>query len=196
MLNVNNGFEIVLASSSTRRQNLFNKMEIKFRIEIKSVNEVYPSNLRGFEIPQYIVKKKAAPFKNFINEKELIITADTIVWHDNMCLGKPKSKLEAKSMLKSLSSNSHEVITAVGFLQKNNWQTIYEISKVTFGLISEKEILSYIETGSTMDKAGSYGIQDPFGIRNITSIEGSYTNIIGLPVTQVLKKINEITSQK
>jgi len=142
------------------------------------------------------VKKKAAPFKNFINEKELIITADTIVWHDNMCLGKPKSKLEAKSMLKSLSSNSHEVITAVGFLQKNNWQTIYEISKVTFGLISEKEILSYIETGSTMDKAGSYGIQDPFGIRNITSIEGSYTNIIGLPVTQVLKKINEITSQK
>jgi septum formation protein len=95
-------------------------------------------------------------------------------------------------LLLSLSNTTHQVITAVGFLQKHKWECIHEISEVTFGPLSKTEIQNYIETGSPMDKAGAYGIQDSFGTLNIRSISGSYTNIIGLPVTQVLEKIKEI----
>ena len=95
----------------------------------------------------------------------------------------------------TLANDSHEVITAVGFLQKDSWDVIYEVSRVTFGVLNDLEIENYIKTGSPLDKAGAYGIQDSFGIQNITSIHGSYSNIIGLPVPQVLKKIKEIITK-
>ncbi len=186
-------FEIILASGSPRRQEFFRAMEISFQVKVIPVKEDYPPELNGIQIAQHIVRQKAVPFLNDISENQLIITADTVVWHDKKALGKPQNPEEAKKMLHSLSASTHDVITAVGFLQKEKWESLYEVSKVSFAPLPDDEIEAYIRSGSPMDKAGAYGIQDDFGIRNVTFIEGSYSNIIGLPVPQVLKKIKEIT---
>ena len=194
MLNTN-GIEIILASGSPRRKAFFEQMELPFKVKVIPVDEDFPSGLNGIEIAKHIVHQKADAFLRNMKEKQLVITADTIVWHNNESLGKPKNNVQAKNMLMTLSNDSHEVITAVGFLQKDSWELIYEVSRVTFGKINDLEIGNYIKTGSPLDKAGAYGIQDSFGIKNITSINGSYSNIIGLPVPQVLKKIKEIISK-
>tara|TARA_B110000238_G_scaffold200768_1_gene252256 strand:+ start:2058 stop:2642 length:585 start_codon:yes stop_codon:yes gene_type:complete len=190
------GYKIILASGSPRRQKFFEEMEIDFSKKVLSIDENFPDVLKGVEIAQYIAKQKAKPFKAIIKKDEIIITADTIVWNKNKYLGKPKNREEATQILQSLSDNTHQVITAVGFLQKNKWDCIHEISEVTFGSLSDETIQSYIRTGSPMDKAGAYGIQDSFGVQNILSISGSYTNIIGLPVAQVLEKIKEIITKE
>ena len=189
------GFELILASGSPRRKAFFEEMELPFRVQVLPVNENFPSGLDGIAIAQHIVRKKAEAFLEIIKEKQLVITADTVVWHKNQFLGKPQNNNEAKTMLRSLSNDTHDVITAVGFLQKTNWEMLFEVSQVCFGPLSDNEIDAYVKTGSPLDKAGAYGIQDPFGIRNVTFIKGSYSNIIGLPVPQVLKKIREITSK-
>ena len=190
------GYKIILASGSPRRQKFFEEMEIAFSKKVLSIDENFPDVLKGVEIAKYIAKQKAKPFKAIIKKDEIIITADTIVWNKNKYLGKPKNREEATQILQSLSDNTHQVITAVGFLQKNKWDCIHEISEVTFGSLSDETIQSYIRTGSPMDKAGAYGIQDSFGVQNILSISGSYTNIIGLPVAQVLEKIKEIIKKE
>ena len=184
--------QIILASGSPRRKFFFEKMQLNFIVKVIPVKEKYPPGLNGIETARHIAHKKSEAFFEKIKKNQLVITADTIVWHKNKTLGKPSNSIEAKIMLKKLSNSSHEVITAVCFLTKEKIEIIHEVSTVTFGQVSENEINDYIKTGSPFDKAGSYGIQDPFGIRNIVSINGSYTNIIGLPVAQVLKKIKEI----
>ena len=184
--------QIILASGSPRRKFFFEKMQLNFIVKVIPCNEKFPPGLNGIETARYIAHKKSEAFLEKIKKNQLVITADTIVWHKNKPLGKPSNSIEAKIMLKKLSNSSHEVITAVCFLTKEKIEIIHEVSTVTFGQVSENEINDYIKTGSPFDKAGSYGIQDPFGIRNIVSINGSYTNIIGLPVAQVLKKIKEI----
>ena len=184
--------QIILASSSPRRKFFFEKMQLDFIVKVIPVKEKYPPGLNGIETARHIAHKKSEAFFEKIKKNQLVITADTIVWHKNKPLGKPSNSIEAKIMLKKLSNSSHEVITAVCFLTKEKIEIIHEVSTVTFGQVSENEINDYVKTGSPFDKAGSYGIQDPFGIRNIVSINGSYTNIIGLPVAQVLKKIKEI----
>ena len=184
--------QIILASGSPRRKFFFEKMQLNFIVKVIPVKEKYPPGLNGIETARHIAHKKSEAFFEKIKKNQLVITADTIVWHKNKPLGKPSNSIEAKIMLKKLSNSSHEVITAVCFLTKEKIEIIHEVSTVTFGQVSENEINDYIKTGSPFDKAGSYGIQDSFGIRNITSINGSYTNIIGLPVAQVFKKIKEI----
>lgn len=184
--------QIILASGSPRRKFFFDKMQLNFIVKVIPVKEKYPPGLNGIETARHIAHKKSEAFFEKIKKNQLVITADTIVWHKNKPLGKPSNSIEAKIMLKKLSNSSHEVITAVCFLTKEKIEIIHEVSTVTFGQVSENEINDYIKTGSPFDKAGSYGIQDPFGIRNIVSINGSYTNIIGLPVAQVFKKIKEI----
>ena len=184
--------QIILASGSPRRKFFFEKMQLNFIVKVIPCNEKFPPGLNGIETARYIAHKKSEAFLEKIKKNQLVITADTIVWHKNKYLGKPSNSLEAKIMLNKLSNSSHDVITAVCFLTKEKTEIIHEVSTVTFGEVSEDEINEYIKSGSPFDKAGSYGIQDSYGIRNITSINGSYTNIIGLPVAQVFKKINEI----
>ena len=184
--------QIILASGSPRRKFFFEKMQLNFIVKVIPCNEKFPPGLNGIETARYIAHKKSEAFLEKIKKNQLVITADTIVWHKNKYLGKPSNSLEAKIMLNKLSNSSHDVITAVCFLTKEKIEIIHEVSTVTFGEVSEDEINEYIKSGSPFDKAGSYGIQDSFGIRNITSINGSYTNIIGLPVAQVFKKIKEI----
>jgi septum formation protein len=186
------GYQIILASGSPRRKAFFEQMGIPFTQKVIPVEEVFPNALSGVSIVEYLVKLKAQAFESSIEDNQLVITADTIVWHQNQCLGKPADEYEAKQMLSQLSNSTHQVITAVGFLQKNKWESLHCISEVRFKSLSEKAITDYIATGSPMDKAGAYGIQDSFGMCHINSIKGSYTNIIGLPVAQVLGKIEEI----
>ena len=186
------GYQIILASGSPRRKAFFEQMGIPFTQKVIPVEEVFPNALSGVSIVEYLVKLKAQAFESSIEDNQLVITADTIVWHQNQCLVKPADEHEAKQMLSQLSDSTHQVITAVGFLQKNKWESLHCISEVRFKSVSEKAITDYIATGSPMDKAGAYGIQDSFGMCHINSIKGSYTNIIGLPVAQVLGKIEEI----
>ena len=190
-----NDFEIILASGSPRRKAFFEEMQLDFRTEVIPIEEDFPLELSGIEIARHIAYKKSEAFLKKIKKNQLIITADTIVWYENESLGKPINNEEAKKMLNRLSDSQHQVITAVGFLTKEKIEMIHEVSTVTFGKLSEEEIYNYIKTRSPLDKAGGYGLQDSFGVRNIVSINGSYTNIIGLPVAQVLKKIKEIVNK-
>ena len=137
------------------------------------------------------MRLKAAPF-TALEAKELVITADTIVWSDNRYLGKPKNKQEAEKMLCQLSGKMHEVITSVAFTQAHQQRLINETSRVYFKQLSAEEIDYYIETFQPYDKAGAYGIQEWIGSIGIEKIEGSYTNIVGLPVAQVLSTLEEI----
>lgn len=184
-----NGFEIILASSSPRRKAFLESLNIPFSIKTFSVDETFPPQLQGEEIAQHIVRQKNAPFKEIIQDHQIVITADTIVWCENRYLGKPQNKKAAKEMLSFLSGKSHEVITSVGFLTSRNFEVITETTKVYFKDLTDQEIDHYIEESSPLDKAGAYGIQEWIGAIGITQINGSYTNVVGLPLAQVKEKI-------
>ena len=184
-----NGFEIILASGSPRRKAFLESLKIPFSIKTFSVDETFPPQLQGKEIAQYIVQQKNAPFTEIIQDRQIVITADTIVWCENRYLGKPENKKVAKEMLSFLSGKSHEVITSVGFFTSRNFEMITETTKVFFKDLTDQEIDYYIEESSPLDKAGAYGIQEWIGAIGITQIEGSYTNVVGLPLAQVKEKI-------
>lgn len=179
---------IILASGSPRRQQFFRELNIDFTIQIKEVEEIYPEVLKASEITVYLAELKANAF-DLLADNEIVITSDTIVWHENNALGKPKDVQEAFNMLQSLSGKTHEVITSVCFKTKNTLETITETTKVTFNSLSDEVIRYYIETYKPFDKAGSYGIQEWIGLVGIEKIEGSYTNVVGLPVDKVYQKL-------
>lgn len=182
-------YELILASGSPRRQQFLNELEIPFRVQKFEVEEKYPRHLKGAEIAQHITTLKADPFRAIIKPQQLVITADTIVWHEDSYLGKPQSEKEAFEMLSALSGATHEVITAVGFLTIQEWDIITARTEVTFNTLSKNEIDAYIASGSPMDKAGAYGIQDRIGTIGIKNIKGSYTNVVGLPMAQFYTKL-------
>ena len=179
---------IILASGSPRRQQFLRELDIDFTIQIKEVEEIYPNHLQASEITEFLAELKANAF-NLLGENEVLITSDTIVWHENKALGKPKHAQEAFEMLQSLSGKTHEVITSVCFKTKNSLETITETTKVTFNSLSDEAIQYYISTYKPFDKAGSYGIQEWIGLVGIAKIEGSYTNVVGLPVEKVYQKL-------
>ena len=183
--------EIILASNSPRRQQFLKDIGLSFRIQTFDVDEVFPANLKGAEIPDYLVRLKAHSFKD-LKPNQLVITADTIVWSNESYLGKPKDETEVKQMLQQLSGSSHEVITSVAFTQAHQQTIINEISTVYFKELDRTEIDYYVATYQPYDKAGGYGIQEWIGTIGIEKIEGSYTNIVGLPVAQVLTTLKEI----
>ncbi len=190
-----NGYEIILASGSPRRQDFLRSLKIPFTIKTHKVDESFPTGLRDKEITEFIVQQKNAPFVKNIQKQQIVITADTIVWCENRYLGKPKNKETAKEMLRFLSGKSHEVITSVGFLTSQNFEMITEITRVYFKDLMDQEIDYYISESSPLDKAGAYGIQDWIGAIGITQIEGSYTNVVGLPLAQVKDKIKLLVQQ-
>ena len=184
--------EIILASNSPRRKDFFNLFKFPFKIKTFDVEETYPSNLKEADIARYIAGLKSNPFKKIINKNQIVISADTIVWHENKCLGKPKSLDDAKQMLKSLSGKTHKVITAVGFLTFNNYYCIDVTTEVTFEKLNNSIIDDYLLNAAPLDKAGSYAIQESIGLLGISKINGSYTNVVGLPVTEVLNEIKKL----
>ena len=162
---------------------------IVFKVNSIPVSEDFPEYLKAEEIAEFIVNNKANAFQKIIEENQIIIVADTLVWFKNKCWGKPKDKTEAKSMLNLFSGNSHDVITSVGFLTNNNFEVLTESTKVTYKQLTDNEIDFYVETINPVDKAGSYGIQDWIGMIGVKKITGSYTSVLGLPVPQVTSKI-------
>ena len=183
---------IILASGSPRRQEFFKNLGLDFEIQLKPVKEEYPPRLTHFEISNYLAQLKALHFKKQLLPNDILITSDTIVWNDNTALGKPRDADDAFRILKSLSNQTHEVITSVCFTSTNFEKTLHDITKVTFKELSDEEILFYIKTYKPFDKAGAYGIQEWIGQIGVTKIEGSYFNVMGLPVHLVYKTLNTI----
>lgn len=183
-----NKYNIILASGSPRRQQFFKEMEVPFTIQLKEIEEIYPETLKAEEITNYLAELKANAFGH-LKENDILITSDTIVWHEEKALGKPKDYNDAFKMLQSMSGKTHQVITSVSFKTTNAIETIHEITKVTFKKLSDSEITYYLDNYKPFDKAGSYGIQEWIGIIAISKIEGSYTNVVGLPVEKVYSKL-------
>lgn len=181
-------FNIILASESPRRQNFFKDLDIDFTIQIKKVQEIYPNNLIGTEITDYLADLKSKEFNN-LKIKDILITSDTIVWLNNEALGKPKTKEEAYKMLRSLSGKKHEVITSISIKSKNFQKILNDITAVYFKEISDEEIYYYIDNYSPFDKAGAYGIQEWLGFIAIDKIDGSFFNVVGLPVHKLYKEL-------
>jgi len=188
----NSKYKIVLGSASSRRKQLLEMTGINFSVKTFTVNENFPSKLIGKEISEYIVSKKTEPFKKIISNKQIIITADTLVWFNNKCFGKPKDKYEAKEMLGLFSGHTHSVITSVGFLTHKKFEIMTESTEVSYKDLNRSEIDYYVETVNPVDKAGSYGIQDWIGMIGVENIVGSYTSVLGLPIPQVINKIISI----
>lgn len=180
---------IILGSGSPRRQELLRSLGLDFEVRLRPVVEEYPNRLRHFEISDYLAQIKSIPFEQDLKENELLITSDTIVWHKGKALGKPRTNEEAHQMLQRLSADSHEVITSVCFKTTTVQKTINSITKVTFKALSNQEIDYYIQNFEPLDKAGAYGIQDWIGQIGITKIEGSYFNVMGLPLHDVYETL-------
>lgn len=183
---------IILASGSPRRKDILHDLDIEFEIRLKEVDESYPSNLKGKEISEYLAKLKASAFLEELNKNEILITADTIVWHQGKALGKPKDMDEAKEMLRSISGKMHEVISSVALTSKENQIIISDITKVFFKILSDSEINYYIKKYKPFDKAGGYGIQEWLGFIGINRIEGSYHNVVGFPVQKFYEALHKI----
>jgi len=178
-------YTLILASGSPRRQQFFLDLDLKFEIRLKEIDEVYPTHLKAEEITNYLSELKANAFDGELAKNEILITSDTIVWHQNKALGKPKNETDAIAMLQSMSGQTHDVITSVTFKTDLKINTLFEITKVTFSPITDEEIAYYISKYKPLDKAGSYGIQEWIGLIAISKIEGSYTNVVGLPTEKV-----------
>ena len=187
-------YNLILASGSPRRQQFFKDLGLDFEIILKPVKEEYPSRLKHFEISNYLAQLKSLPFEKTLKNNDILITSDTIVWHNDKALGKPRDKNEAFAMIRSLSNATHEVITSVCLKTINSQKTIHAITKVTFKDLSDEEIWYYVNHFSPMDKAGAYGIQEWFGFIAVTKIEGSYFNVMGLPVHLVYQALEEIVN--
>jgi len=184
-----NKYRIILASRSPRRKELLSQLGIKFEIVIRDYNETYPPDLSRQEIAIFLAREKASSFRDTLSNNEIVITADTIVLCNGRLLGKPSDAREAKLMIKNLSGNTHEVITAVTILSLTKEKTFSVTTKVTFAVLTEEEIDYYIETFKPYDKAGAYGIQEWIGAVACSRIEGSYFNVVGLPVQRLLTEL-------
>lgn len=184
-----NNHRIILASRSPRRQQLLRQLGIRFDVVIRDFDESYPETLSGKEIAEYIAGNKASSFRNELTGSEIIITADTIVWCNNKVLGKPVDLEDAVRILKAISGNTHEVITGVSIVSKKKETCFSEVTRVTFEKMTEEEVRYYAEKFKPYDKAGAYGIQEWIGLAACSRIEGSYFNVVGLPVHRLYAEL-------
>lgn len=186
------GYQLILASQSPRREMLMKELGLRFDIIPLSIDESYPKELLLEQVPEYLAKKKAAPFLKNIQDKQIVITSDTVVILYNELLGKPKNSKEAKKLLQKLSGQTHEVISGVCITTKQGQKSVSVSSKVSFKQLSEEEINYYVDKFNPLDKAGAYGVQEWIGYVGIERIDGSYTNIVGLPTATVYDLLQEV----
>lgn len=185
-------YTLILASGSPRRQQFFKDLDLDFEIRLKDVEEIYPPELKGKEITDYLAVLKADAFDGDLKTNEILITSDTIVWHNDKALGKPKDEEDAFRILKSLSDTTHEVITSVCFKTNAKSVIINDTTKVTFTTLSDEAILYYLKNYKPYDKAGAYGIQEWIGFVAVAKVEGSYTNVMGLPTHKVYEYLSTL----
>jgi septum formation protein len=183
-------YNIILASKSPRRQQFLKDLGLEFEIQLKEVEEIYPDNLKGIEITDFLAELKSKPFEK-LNQNDILITSDTIVWLNNQAIGKPKDKQNAINSLRKLSGQKHEVITSICIKTSENIKIINDITDVYFKELSDDEINFYLDNFKPFDKAGSYGIQDWIGFIGVEKIEGSYFNVMGLPVHKLYTELSK-----
>lgn len=189
-------YKLYLASQSPRRKELLNGLNIDFEIVSFDCDEHYPADIPNRQVAEYIAKQKAAACpKEKLSDNFILITADTTVCVDDEILGKPKDETEAADMLRQLSGKKHEVVTGVSLLTKNRQKTFSVKTDVYFKNLSEEEIQFYVENYRPLDKAGAYGIQEWIGFVGITRIDGSYFNVMGLPVQRLYEELAAIAEQ-
>ena len=184
-----NKINIILASGSPRRQQFFKEMDLHYTIRLKEIEEIYPEHLQAEEITNFLAELKASAFENELKENDVLVTSDTIVWLNGKALGKPKDYDDAFQMLQQLANQTHEVITSVCLKSIDKTEVFHCVTKVTFANLSDEAIKYYLDNYQPFDKAGSYGIQDWIGLIGISKIEGSYTNVVGLPTEILFQKL-------
>jgi len=181
-------YNVILASGSPRRQQFLTELDLDFKIQIKKVNEIYSKKLKGKEITAFLAKLKANEFNNLENN-DLIITSDTIVWFEGSALEKPKNDDEAIKMLQKLSNKKHKVYSSVCLKSKNKQVVFSDVTEVYIKKLTNEEIQYYVTKYNPLDKAGSYGIQEWFGLIAVKKIKGSFFNVMGFPVHKFYKEI-------
>ncbi|WP_218598870.1 Maf family nucleotide pyrophosphatase [Polaribacter sp. NJDZ03] len=181
-------YNVILASKSPRRQQFFKDLDIDFTIQLKEVEEIYPPELKATAITDFLADLKSKAFLN-LSEKDILITSDTIVWLEGIALGKPKDEADAFAMLRALSGKKHQVITSISIKSKRFQKIINDITVVSFKELSDDEINYYIKNYKPYDKAGAYGIQEWIGFIAIDNLEGSYFNVVGLPVQKLYTEL-------
>lgn len=187
------GKKVILASKSPRRHFLLGELGIDFDIvENHDVAEDYPPNMTPEEIPVYLAKKKATEFSGTLGSDTILITADTIVWCDGRVLNKPEDREDAVRILKRLSGNKHTVYTGVCILSGNKEVSFFAKTDVYFASLTDKEIDHYLKEYKPYDKAGAYGIQEWIGYIGIEKIDGSYFNVMGLPVQKLYRELKKL----
>lgn len=185
-------YQFILASKSPRRQHLLKELGLRFEILDIDVNETYPEQLKGAEIATYLSKVKAdAASANLLKPNIILITADTIVWLDDECIGKPSSKQDAVKILQRLSGRTHTVYSGICLRSATDEIIFSSETKVSFKQLSKAEIDFYIQYHRPYDKAGAYGIQDWIGYIGVSRIEGCYYNVMGFPVQLFHDKLLE-----
>lgn len=189
MLSHLENYHIILASQSPRRSELLSGLNIPFEVQVIEIDETYPSQLVGVDIPMYLAEKKADAFANRMADNILLITADTIVWHEGKVYGKPTDKADANRMLKALSGKTHQVITGVCISTLKHRKTFHVISEVRFARLTSDEIEYYLMNYQPYDKAGAYGVQEWIGYIGVEHIEGSYFNVMGLPIQRLYAEL-------
>ena len=187
-----NGHKIVLGSSSPRRKNFLKAMGIPFELRPSDVEEIYPEELRAGQISDFLAKLKADSLKDTLNENEILITSDTVVWHKGISLAKAANGEEAFTMLKTLNNDKHEVITSVCFTTTTDQRIENSVTEVTISDLSDDEIWHYINTCEPFDKAGAYGIQEWYGLIGVKEIKGSYNNVVGFPTQLVYRTLTDM----
>ena len=186
-------YNIILGSQSPRRRELMAGLDIAFSCVTIDADESYPADLQAGDIPLYISRAKAREYACELQENDLLITSDTIVWLNGEMLGKPQDEADAKAMLARLSGQTHEVYTAVCFADMNGeLETLVDCTKVTFKTLSEEEINYYVTKYHPLDKAGAYGVQEWVGYVGVTKMEGSYFNVMGFPISRVYETLRQL----
>lgn len=188
---------IILGSASPRRRVLLEGTALKFTVDTENTFiEKYPQDMVLNKIPEYLAKGKSYGFHRQLAENEILITADTMVFCNGMAIGKPKSREDAMATLQKLQDNCHTVLTGVCIRNNRKFRSFTVSSNVFFGKITDEELNYYLDTFKPYDKAGAYGIQEWIGFIGIEKIEGSYFNVMGLPVQRLYKELKEFAAEE
>lgn len=191
MLNNFKQYNFILGSNSPRRSEILKEIGLDFKIIASNIDETIPKGIKNKNVPIYLAKEKANFLAKELNENEILITADTIVLMNNEILTKPLNKKDAKNILQKISNNKHEVITGVCITSNRNQHSFSSKTEVFFNKIRDYEIEYYLEKFKPYDKAGSYGIQEWLGLISIRKIIGSYTNVVGMPSSELYQELNK-----
>ncbi len=189
-------YSIILGSQSPRRRDLMSGLDMPFTAISIDADESFPSELAGGDIPIYISRAKAEAYVKELRESDILITADTIVWQNGQMLGKPHDEEEACRMLRQLSGKTHQVFTGVTFTRIVDGETVMESfvdkTDVTFRVLTDEEIAYYVQKYKPLDKAGAYGVQEYIGYIGVSSMNGSYFNVMGFPVERVYEVLRRL----